>query len=170
MIYDIPGIESKKEFERLKKSIHGLGDYDMLAEKAKKLGHKPPAQMLVGRTRGDFIYDLDGNEYVDFHAGWASNPVGNANPEVIEAVTEAFKRYGFSYHHPLQEALAEKVAELTPNQALTRASFEISGTEAAESSVAQALRCKNRPLIISFSYSFPWRFHWGKNFKRNHNR
>lgn len=154
MNYEIPGKESKKEFERLQKVIHGLGDYQKEAEKAKELGHNPPAQMLVGKTQGDFIYDLDGNEYVDFHAGWASNPVGNANPEIIEAVTDAFKRYGFSYHHPLQEALAEKVSAITPNQALTRASFEISGTEAAESAVAQALRCKNRPLIISFSHSF----------------
>ena len=154
MIYDIPGKESKKEFERILRVIHGLGDFEKQVEEAKKLGHKPPAQMLVGRTQGDFIYDLDGNEYVDFHSGWASNPVGNANPEIIEAVTEAFKKYGFTYHHPLQEALAEKVAEITPNKALTRASFEISGTEAAESAVAQALRCKNRPLIISFSYSF----------------
>ncbi|NLT47482.1 MAG: aminotransferase class III-fold pyridoxal phosphate-dependent enzyme [Clostridiales bacterium] len=154
MIYDIPGEKSKKEFLKIQEYIHGLGDYEREAAAAKALGHKPPAQMLVGKTKGDFIYDLDGNEYIDFHAGWASNPVGNANEEVIEVVTEAFKKYGFSYHHPLQEALAEKVAEITPNKALTRSSFEISGTEAAEAAVSYALRYKNRPLIISFSHSF----------------
>lgn len=154
MIYDIPGEKSKAEFLKIQEYIHGLSDYEKEADAARRLGHKPPAQMLVGQTKGDFIYDLDGNKYVDFHAGWASNPVGNANEEVIEAVTDAFKKYGFSYHHPLQEELAEKMAEITPNKALTRTSFEISGTEAAEAAVSYALRYKNRPLIISFSHSF----------------
>lgn len=154
MIYDLPGKESKIEFDRIQKVMHGLGDYQKEADMAKKLGHKPPAQMLVGKTQGDFLYDLDGNEYVDFHSGWASNPVGNANPEIIKAVTDAFTKYGFTYHHPLQEALAEKVAAITPNKALTRATFEISGTEAAEAAVSIALRYRNRPLIISFSHSF----------------
>jgi 4-aminobutyrate aminotransferase-like enzyme len=154
MIYEIPGCESKKEFERLKMTISGLSDYNDLAEKAKKQGHKPPAQIMIGRTQGDFVYDLDENEYVDFHSGWASNPVGNANPEIIEAVTNAFKKYGFTYHHPLQRVLAEKIAEITPNQALDRACYEISGTEAVEAAVSYALRYKNRPLIISFSHSF----------------
>ena len=81
--------------------------------------------MMIGRSQGDFVYDLDGNEYIDFHSGWASNPVGNANPEIIEAVNEAFRKYGFTYHHPLQRALAEKMAAISPNQALSRASFEI---------------------------------------------
>ena len=155
MYYEIPG---KKSTEVLKKGpllSRGGMSYFSEAEDAEKKGFqvKPP-QFINGKAEGSWIYDLDGNRYMDFHAGWASNPFGNSNPEIIEAVYSAMKTWGFSYEHPLQYELAEVLAEITPGQKLTRVNFEISGTEAAEAAVSTALVHKERPLIIAFEDSF----------------
>jgi len=99
------------------------------------------------------IYDVDGNEYIDFSSGWASNNVGNVHPEVLEAAIDALKKYGFVYNHPLAFELAEKLVGITPEN-LTRVTLEVSGTEAAEAAVSYALTAKEKPLIISFMGSY----------------
>ena len=99
-------------------------------------------QIVVDRAEGDFVWDVDGRRYIDFQNGWATNPVGNANPEIIEAVDAAHRRYGFHYDHPLRYELAERLAEVMPQQALPRFNYEVSGTDAAEA----ALRVPNRAL------------------------
>ena len=81
---------------------------------------------MVGKALGDYIWDVDGNKYIDFQNGWATNPIGNAHPEIIEAVHQAQKRYGFHYDHPLRYELAEKITQITPNRALTRFTYEAS--------------------------------------------
>jgi len=124
------------------------------SEKSAGKGFQAPAQIIVDRAEGDFVWDLEGNRYIDFQNGWATNPLGNCHPEVIEAVHEAHKRYGYHWEHPLRIPLAEKLASIMPRQALPRFSFEVSGTEAAESAVHMALCYTRRRHIISFTSSF----------------
>ena len=103
------------------------------SKRAHQRGYRGANQIIVDRAEGDFVWDLDGKRYIDFQNGWATNPVGNAHPEVIAAVHEANKRFGFHYDHPLRYELAEKLATIMPERALPRFSYEVSGTEAAES-------------------------------------
>ena len=107
------------------------------------------AAFITDRAKGSFLFDVDGNKYIDFASGWASNNVGNVRPQVYEAVVEALKRYGFVYNHVLAIELAEKLVEITPEN-LTRISYEVSGTEAAEATVSYAITASKHPLIISF--------------------
>ena len=65
--------------------------------------------MIVGRAEGDYVWDLDGNRYIDFQNGWATNPLGNCHPEIIEAVHKAHLRFGYHWEHPLRFELAEKL-------------------------------------------------------------
>ena len=67
------------------------------------------ATFIADRAKGSFLFDVDGNKYIDFASGWASNNVGNVHPEVYEAVIEALKRYGFVYNHVLAIKLAENL-------------------------------------------------------------
>src|SRR6266581_4842943 len=46
------------------------------------------------RGEGSLIEDVDGNRFIDFGAGWATNNVGNCNPEVVEAVSAMMKQAG----------------------------------------------------------------------------
>lgn len=128
--------------------------YEEESRKAQRRGYRGVHQIIIDRAEGDYIWDLDGNRYIDFQNGWATNPVGNAHPEVIDAVHEAHKRYGFHYDHPLRYELAEKLAEIMPARALPRFSFEVSGTEAAETAVQLALCYTQRRYIIAFSSAF----------------
>lgn len=111
------------------------------------------ATFITDKAYLSILYDVDGNEYIDFTSGWASNNVGNAHPEVVKAVIEALNRYGFVYNHTYAIKLAEKLVEITPEN-LTRVSFEVSGTEAAEAGVSYALTHTKRPIIISFIGQF----------------
>ncbi|HNP35278.1 MAG TPA: aminotransferase class III-fold pyridoxal phosphate-dependent enzyme [Woeseiaceae bacterium] len=123
-------------------------------EKAGRRGFRAARQIVVDKAAGDFIWDLDGKRYIDFQNGWATNPLGNAHPEIIEAVHQAHLRYGFHYDHPLRYELAEKLLAIMPDRALSRFNYEVSGTEAAEAAVHLALTHTRRRYIISFSSSF----------------
>ena len=128
--------------------------YETLAQKSDAKGFERPTQIIISKAEGDYVWDLEENCYIDFQNGWATNPLGNCHPEIIQAVHEAHKRYGYHWEHPLRFELAEKLAEIMPEQQLPRFSFEVSGTEAAESAVHLALCYKKRRHIISFTSCF----------------
>ena len=109
---------------------------------------------MLDRAKGDHIWDLDGNKFIDFQNGWATNPLGNCHPEILEAVRLANERYGYHWEHPLRFELAEKLAEIMPGKQLSRFTYEVSGTEAVESAVHTALCFKKRRYVVSFASSF----------------
>ena len=63
-------------------------------------GFRSVRQIVIDKAEGDFVWDLDGNRYIDFQNGWATNPLGNCHPEILEAVEAANRRFGFHYDHP----------------------------------------------------------------------
>ena len=154
MAYTLPGKKTKAFLEHCKTHFkHGL-TYDLDAKRANSRGFRPPAQIMLDRAKGDFIWDLDGNKFIDFQNGWATNPLGNCHPEILEAVRKAHERYGYHWEHPLRFELAEKLAEIMPGQELPRFTYEVSGTEAVESAVHTALCFKKRRYVVSFASSF----------------
>jgi 4-aminobutyrate aminotransferase/(S)-3-amino-2-methylpropionate transaminase len=154
MTTKLPG---KKSLELLSSGLPHLRNglwYRGASEASAGKGFSAPAQMIVGKAEGDYVWDVDGNRFIDFQNGWATNPLGNCHPEIIEAVHQAHLQYGFQWEHPLRIPLAEKLAEIMPSQSLPRFSFEVSGTEAAESAIHLALCYTKRRYIISFSSCF----------------
>lgn len=123
-------------------------------EKANRRGLRSANQIVIDRAEGDFVWDMDGKRYIDFQNGWATNPLGNAHPEIIDVVDAAHRRFGFHYDHPLRYDLAEKLADIMPGKALPRFSYEVSGTEAAEAAVYLALSKTKRRYVIAFSSAF----------------
>jgi 4-aminobutyrate aminotransferase/(S)-3-amino-2-methylpropionate transaminase len=154
MTTKFPGPKTKAVLERgIPLFLNGLKFNDEM-KKAGRRGFRSVRQIVVGKAQGDFVWDMDGQRYIDFQNGWATNPLGNAHPEIIEAVHNAQKRYGFHYDHPLRYALAEMLADIMPGKALPRFSYEVSGTEAAEAAVYLALTHTKRRYIIAFSSAF----------------
>ncbi len=154
MSISIPGPESLEILKKGPRLFKDGGRYEEAAADAAKRGLKPPPQMINAKGEGAYVIDADGNRIIDFHAGWASNPLGNANPEIIEAVQGAMKQYGFIYEHSLRYDLAEVLTDISPGKKFTRTNFEISGTEAAEAAVTYAITAAGRPLIITFEDQF----------------
>jgi len=128
--------------------------FEQELERAEKRGYQPASQIVVDRAQGDFVWDVDGNRYIDFQNGWATNPVGNAHPEIIDAVDAAHRRYGFHYDHPLRYDLAERLADIMPARALPRFNYEVSGTDAAEAAVHLALTHMQRRYVITFGSAY----------------
>jgi len=88
-----------------------------------------PYPFYTARAKGSKLYDVDGNEYVDFWLGHTSLILGHSPAEVVRAVSEQLRNgtmYGTS--HELEIALAEQVARMVPTAEMTR--FTNSGTEA----------------------------------------
>jgi 4-aminobutyrate aminotransferase-like enzyme len=154
MAYDLPGKKTKAFLHSCKSYFkHGL-TYELDAKRSNSRGFKPPAQIMLDRAKGDHIWDLDGNKFIDFQNGWATNPLGNCHPEILEAVRLANERYGYHWEHPLRFELAEKLADIMPGKQLSRFTYEVSGTEAVESAVHTALCFKKRRYVVSFASSF----------------
>ena len=154
MKYDIPGSKTRSLLARGLPHLRNGSHYHSASERSAARGFVPPAQIIVDRAEGDYVWDMDGNQYIDFQNGWATNPLGNCHPEIIEAVHQAHLRYGFQWEHPLRFELAERLATIMPASALPRFSFEVSGTEAAESAIHLALCHTRRRYIISFTSSY----------------
>ena len=154
MTREIPGPKTRELLERgIPLFLNGLRYGDDVKSAARR-GRRAASQLVIDRAQGDFIWDLDGNKFIDFQNGWATNPLGNSHPEIIEVVHEAHCRYGFHYDHPLRYQLAEELAKIMPNQSLPRFSYEVSGTEAAEAAIYMAMCYKRRRHIITFSSSY----------------
>ncbi|MBI1732737.1 MAG: aminotransferase class III-fold pyridoxal phosphate-dependent enzyme [Gammaproteobacteria bacterium] len=85
--------------------------------------------IYVRRGRGARLWDLDGNEYVDYRMGYGPNILGYADPRVDEAVREALDVGGvFALSTERELAVAERIARMVPAAELVR--FSVSGTEA----------------------------------------
>ncbi len=149
-----PGKKTRAMLERGIPLFRNGLKFESELQKAGRRGFRAVRQIVVDKAEGDFLWDLDGKRYIDFQNGWATNPVGNAHPEVIAAVHEAQKRYGFHYDHPLRYELAEQLIEIMPDKTLSRFNYEVSGTEATEAAVHLALTYTKRRYIISFSSSY----------------
>lgn len=104
---------------------------------------------FIARAEGDKIYDIDGNEYIDYVGSWGPMVVGHAHPRVVKALQEAVTR-GTSYGAPtlIESELAKKVMEIYPSIEIIR--MVNSGTEATMSALRLARGYTGRDKIVKF--------------------
>lgn len=104
---------------------------------------------FIARAEGSKIYDIDGNEYIDYVGSWGPMVVGHAHPRVVRALQEAAAR-GTSYGAPtlLESELAKLVMSIVPSIEVIR--MVNSGTEATMSALRLARGYTGREKIIKF--------------------
>ena len=104
---------------------------------------------FVARGEGCYLWDVDGNRFVDFVCSWGPLILGHAHPEVVAAVKEAVER-GTTYGAPteLEVALAEKIQQAFPSMEMLR--LVNSGTEATMSAIRAARGYTGRKKIVKF--------------------
>lgn len=100
----------------------------------KSVGGEP---IFIKRAQGPYIWDEDGNRYIDFVGSWGPMILGHADPDIEEAVISA-TRSGTSFGAPteLENLMAEEVIKLVPSIEMVR--FVNSGTEAVMSAIRLA--------------------------------
>ena len=105
--------------------------------------------LFIACGQGPFLFDVDGNRYVDYVGSWGPLILGHAHPEVIAAVQQAVAD-GLSFGAPteLEVRMAQTVTELVPSMELVR--MVSSGTEATMSAIRLARGFTGRDKIIKF--------------------
>jgi glutamate-1-semialdehyde 2,1-aminomutase len=110
------------------------------------VGGDPP---FVARAEGAYLFDADGNKYVDLFGSWGPMILGHAFPPVVEAIREAAGRgASFGASHAGEANLAELVRRCFPSVEKMR--FVSSGTEACMSAIRLARGFTGRNFVIKF--------------------
>lgn len=114
------------------------------------VGGTPP---FLARGNGSHVWDVDGNEYVDFLGSWGPLILGHANPVIVEAVQQAAAD-GTSFGAPTEKELqlAELICDALPSIEMMR--LVSSGTEATMSAIRMARAFVGRSKIIKFNGNY----------------
>ena len=98
---------------------------------------------------GAYLYDVDGNKYIDYVGSWGPMILGHANPIIIDAVKAVLdKGLGFGAPTEIETSLAKKVCQIVPSIELVR--MVSSGTEATMSAIRLARGFTGRDKILKF--------------------
>ena len=136
---------SKKLFTDAKRVIPGGVNSPVRAFKS--VGGDP---VFIKEAKGAYLYDEDGNKYIDFISSWGPLILGHAHPSVIDAInTQSYKGTSYGIPTELETKMAALVIELAPN--VDKVRFVNSGTEACMSAVRLARGYTGRDKIIKFS-------------------
>lgn len=136
--------ESAKAFERAKGFFPGGVNSPVRAFRS--VGGDP---FIVKYGKGPYLFDVDGNRYVDYINSWGPLVLGHAYPPVVEAIAaQAARGTSFGACHELESELAAVVREMFPSLELMR--FVNSGTEAGMSVIRLARGFTNRRKLVKF--------------------
>ncbi|MEW5873211.1 MAG: glutamate-1-semialdehyde 2,1-aminomutase [Chloroflexota bacterium] len=136
--------KSKELFQEAQKLLPGGVDSPVRAFRA--VEGQP---LFIERGEGPYLFDVDGNRFIDYVLSWGPLITGHAHHEVVRAIQQAAS-LGTSYGapSPLEIELARKIMEFMPNIEMIR--FVNSGTEATMSALRLARACTGRDKIIKF--------------------
>ena len=136
--------KSRELFKRSQQSIPGGVNSPVRAFKS--VGGTP---VFMKKAKGAYLYDADGNQYIDYIASWGPMILGHAYEPVIQAIQE-YASYSTSYGAPteLEIEMAELIKSMVPNVDLIR--MVSSGTEACMSAIRVARGYTGRNKIIKF--------------------
>ena len=115
------------------------------------------ARIVAERAQGSWIYDMNGDAYLDISTGIAVNSVGHCHPKVVAAVqkqvAELMHTSVTTYNKRYIE-LAKKLVEIAPDKSLDSVFLTNSGAECVEGAIKLARYVTGRPCVINFRGSF----------------
>jgi len=136
--------KSKKLFAEALKYIPGGVNSPVRAFRA--VGGQP---FFVNKAKGARVWDVDGNELIDYVCTWGPAILGHAHPEIISAIKSAADRgTSFGIPNPFELTMAKLICELVPSVKKVR--MTNSGTEACMSAIRLARGFTKRDKIIKF--------------------
>jgi glutamate-1-semialdehyde 2,1-aminomutase len=110
------------------------------------VGGSPP---FIDRAEGAYLFDADGNRYIDYFGSWGPMILGHAFPPVVEAIERAARNSpSFGASTAAEADLAERITACYP--AIEKMRFVSSGTEATMSAIRLARAATGRKLILKF--------------------
>jgi len=113
--------------------------------------------LVVARAKNQYVWDADGNQYLDFFGGIVTVSVGHCNDQVdakVHKQLDTLQHVSTLFANEPQAALAKKVASLTPGGRLTKSFFTNSGTEANETAILAARCYTGNTEIVALRHSY----------------
>jgi len=136
--------KSRELFNKAKRIIPGGVNSPVRAFKA--VGGNP---IFISSAKGSKIYDVDGNEYIDYVLSWGPMILGHAHPTIIKALQKAAEKgTSFGAPTPLEVELAQMIRKAYPSMEVMR--MVNSGTEATMSAIRAARGFTGRDKIVKF--------------------
>ena len=137
--------KSEEQFARAMKVIPGG-----VNSPARAFGAVGGHPVVIDRGEGQYLFDIDGNRYIDLVGSWGPHILGHLHPRVMPRIEEALKK-GTSFGAPtlVETELAELVADLVP--CVEKVRMVNSGTEAGMSAIRLARGYTGRDKIIKFA-------------------
>lgn len=142
------GEKSQAAFERARKLMPGG-----VNSPARAFGAVGGTPLFIEKAKGPYLFDIDGNQYLDYIGSWGPMILGHAHPEVIEAITLAAQK-GTSFGAPTEaeSELAEQIIEAVPS--IEKVRLVNSGTEATMSAIRVARGATGRDKIVKFAGNY----------------
>ncbi len=136
---------SKKAFTDAKNSIPGGVNSPVRAYKS--VGSNP---VFISKAKGSKIFDIDGNEYIDYVSSWGPMILGHTHEKVVDAIVKATQN-GTSYGAPtvVETQMAEQIKQMVPSIEIVR--MVNSGTEATMSALRLARGFTGREKVVKFA-------------------
>ena len=136
--------KSERLYKRAERAIPGGVNSPVRAFRS--VGGNP---LFIKRAQGSHIWDVDGNEYIDYVGSWGPMILGHAHPKVLGAIRRAIKN-GTSFGAPteLEVKLAERIKKMIPSVEMIR--MVNSGTEATMSALRLARGFTGRDKVVKF--------------------
>jgi 4-aminobutyrate aminotransferase-like enzyme len=113
--------------------------------------------LVITRAKDQYVWDADGNQYLDFFGGIVTVSVGHCNEDVnrkVHAQIDKLEHVSTVFATEPQAALAKKIAEISPNGKLTKSFFTNSGTEANETAILTARCYTGSSEIVALRHSY----------------
>lgn len=120
---------------------------------ARAFGGVGGVPIFFERAEGAWLFDLDGNRYLDYIGSWGPMILGHRHPQVVEAVKrQADRAFSFGAPTEAESELAQMIVDAVPS--IERVRLVSSGTEATMSAIRLARGFTGRDLIIKFSGNY----------------
>ena len=119
--------------------------------------HYYKTPLVISRAKDQYVWDADGNQYLDFFGGIVTVSVGHCNEDVnrkLHHQIDTLQHVSTVFATEPQAALAKKIAAITPNGKLTKSFFTNSGTEANETAILTARCYTGSSEIVALRYSY----------------
>ena len=113
--------------------------------------------LVIARAKDQYVWDADGNQYLDFLGGIVTVSVGHCNDQVnakVHKQLDTLQHVSTLFANEPQAALAKKIASITPGGKLTKSFFTNSGTEANETAILTARCYTGSTEIVALRHSY----------------
>src|SRR5882724_1786743 len=113
--------------------------------------------LVITRAKDQYVWDADGNQYLDFFGGIVTISVGHSNDDVnrkVHAQMDRLQHVSTVFANEPQAALAKKLATISPGGKLTKSFFTNSGTEANETAILTARCYTGSTEVVALRYAY----------------